>query len=565
MSLDPITLQVIRARLAGIVQEMQNSLFRTGFSTIIRESQDASCAIMNCRGEVVAQHVVLPLHMGAFPACAEGLLKTYSPSDIHEGDAFITNHPYLGGSPHAPDMAVLTPIFYRSEWAGFSASMAHKSDIGGTVPGSGSGQAREIYQEGLHLPPVKYVNRNQPVAEIEYLIRANSRTPDLVLGDIRGQIGAGRLGEKRLSELMERYGKETILEADEALSSYTERTLRRAIASWPDGRCEGDGSVDHDGIDLDRPIGIRVLVEKKGDRIHFDFTRSGDQTQGPANIRPPLVRACCYYALVSLVDPFLPINQGLSRVVEARFREGSVLHPRFPGAVNTYMPTAHAVVEAVFKALGSFVKDKRIAGGSGSAALALGGRPREGRAGYVQYEIFAGGSGARWGKDGVSATAAHLSNCRTAPIEIIESEFPTRTERFELIPDSGGAGTFRGGLGFVREYRILEDDVRFSMRGDKHIIGPWGCQRGKDGRTGACIINPGTAEEKSLPSRFGDFTLKKGDLLRLERPGGGGIGSPLERAPERVLDDLRQGYVSPESAESDYGVAIRESDPSSSG
>jgi N-methylhydantoinase B len=434
--------------------------------------------------------------------------------------------------------------------------MAHKSDIGGTVPGSGSGQAREIYQEGLHLPPVKYVSRHEGVSEIEYLIRANSRTPNLVLGDIRGQVGAGRLGEKRFSELMERYGKQTILEADEALSSYTERTLRRVVASWPDGRGQGEGSVDHDGIDLDRPIRIRVLVEKRGDRIHFDFTGSGDQTQGPANIRPPLVRACCYYALVSLVDPFLPINQGLSRVVEASFREGSVLHPRFPAAVNTYMPTAHAVVEAVFKALGSFVKEKGIAGGSGSAALALGGRPREGKAGYVQYEIFAGGSGARWGKDGVSATAAHLSNCRTAPIEIIESEFPTLTERFELVPDSGGAGRFRGGLGFVREYRILEDDVRFSMRGDKHVIAPWGYQGGRDGKTGACIINPGTAREKSLPSRFGDFTLKKGDLLRLERPGGGGIGNPLERSRERVLDDVRQGYVSPESAESDYGVAV---------
>jgi N-methylhydantoinase B len=397
--------------------------------------------------------------------------------------------------------------------------------------------------------------------EIEYLIRANSRTPELVAGDIRGQIGAGRLGEKRFSELMLRYGKETILEADEALSSYTERTLRGAVASWPDGRGEGEAVVDHDGIDLDRPIRIRVHVDKKADRIHFDFTRSGDQTPGPANIRPPLVRACCYYALISLVDPLLPVNQGLSRVVEASFREGSVLHPRFPGAVNTYMPTAHAVVEAVFKALGTFVTDKRIAGGSGSAAVALGGRPGAGKAGYVQYEIFAGGSGARWGKDGVSASAAHLSNCRTAPIEIIESEFPTRTERFELIPDSGGAGAFRGGLGFVREYRVLEDDVRFSMRGDKHVVQPWGCEGGKDGRTGACIINPGTAGAKSLPSRFGDFTLKKGDLLRLERPGGGGIGSPLERARERVVDDVRQGYVRPESAESDYGVVVRASEP----
>src|SRR5919198_3950597 len=218
---DPVTLQVIQARLAGIVQEMQNSLFRTGYSTIIRESQDASCAILNCQGEVVAQHVVLPLHMGAFPACAEGVLKSYPASEIHEGDAFITNHPYLGGSPHAPDMAVLTPIFFRGEWVGFAADMAHKSDIGGTVPGSGSGQAREIYQEGLHLPPVKLVSRFHPVKEIEAVITANSRTPALVIGDLRGQVGAARLGERRVIELMERYGKETVLESTELLSAYT--------------------------------------------------------------------------------------------------------------------------------------------------------------------------------------------------------------------------------------------------------------------------------------------------------------------------------------------------------
>src|SRR6188474_1726910 len=218
MTVDPVTLQVIQARLAGIVQEMQNSLFRTGYSTIIRESQDASCAILNRQGEVVAQHVVLPLHMGAFPACAEAILKTYEPAQIQEGDAFITNHPYLGGSPHAPDMGMFTPIFFRGECVGFAANMAHKSDIGGTVPGSGSGNAREIYQEGLHLPAVKYMSRRRPVKEIEAVIAANSRTAAVVIGDLRGQVGAARLGERRIAELMERYGKSTIIECTELLS-----------------------------------------------------------------------------------------------------------------------------------------------------------------------------------------------------------------------------------------------------------------------------------------------------------------------------------------------------------
>ena len=556
MTVDPITLQVIQARLAGIVQEMQNSLFRTGYSTIIRESQDASCAILNTRGEVVAQHVVLPLHMGAFPACAAAILNNFSAQEIHPGDAFIINHPYLGGSPHAPDMGVLTPIFFNGSWVGFAANMAHKSDIGGTVPGSGSGNAREIYQEGLHLPPIKFMARAQAVKEIEALICANSRTPALVIGDLRGQVGAARLGERRFVELLERYGTETVLQSTELLASYTEARVRQTIAGWPDGVSEGESFVDHDGIDLTRYIRVHVKVHKSGGSIRFDFSASSDQTAGPANIRPPLVSAACAYCLVALIDRFLPINHGLARVIETKFRAGSVVDPHFPAAVNTYMPTALAVAEAVLGALAAFVPQRRIAGGSGSAALVLGGRDQETNRAYVHYEIFSGGTGARFGRDGVSATAFHLSNCKTAPIEIIESEFPTRVERFEMIPDSGGAGKWRGGLGFARDYRILADEVRFSMRTDKHLIAPWGGDHGADGGKGACVVNPRSQEEKRLPSRFGDYPLHKNDTVRLERPGGGGLGNPFERPVENVLEDVRQGYVSVERAVSDYGVAV---------
>jgi N-methylhydantoinase B len=559
-SVDPVTLQVIQARLAGIVQEMQNSLFRTGYSTIIRESQDASCAILNRQGEVVAQHVVLPLHMGAFPACAAGLLRSYSAAEIHEGDAFITNHPYLGGSPHAPDMAVLTPIFYGGDWVGFAANMAHKSDIGGTVPGSGSGNAREIFQEGLHLPPVRFVSQLKPVKEIEATLAANSRTPALLLGDLRGQVGAARLGERRLAELMARYGKGTLQAATELLAAYTETRVRQTIASWQDDETEGESFVDNDGIDLDRPIRLHVKIRKKADRILFDFSGCSDQTQGPANIRPPLVQAACAYCLVAVVDPFLPINQGLARAIEATFRAGSVVNPRFPAAVNTYMPTALAAAEAVLQALAPFVPGKRIAGGSGSAALVLGGRDAHRARAYVHYEIFSGGTGARSGKDGVSATAFHLSNCKTAPVEIIESEFPARVERFEMLRDSGGAGRWRGGLGFARDYQILANDVRFSMRTDKHVVEPWAGEQAKPGGRGACLINPATAEEKRLPSRFGDQRLKNGDIVRVERPGGGGLGDPLQRPPQEVLEDVRQGYVSVARAKADYGVAVNFTD-----
>jgi N-methylhydantoinase B len=556
MHVDPVTLQVIQARLAGIVQEMQNSLFRTGYSTIIRESQDASCAILNTDGEVVAQHVVLPLHMGAFPACAAGLLKSYPAEEIREGDAFITNHPYLGGSPHAPDMAVITPIFYDGAHVGFAANLAHKSDIGGPVPGSCWSQAREIYQEGLHLPPLKYGSGFVIGKEIEAVLAANSRTPELVVGDLRGQVGAARLGERRFQDMMARYGKETILAAYDQLFALTEAKVRAEIASWPDGSGQGERFVDSDGIDIDQPVRIHVRIDKKGDRLLFDFSGCADQTKGPANIRPTIVRAACGYLLTCLSDPALPINYGLAKVIEIKVREGSVVNPRFPAPVNTYNPTVHALVEALLEASSQITPHKKVGDGCSSRSIIIGGRSNKTGRGYVQYEIFGGGSGARSGKDGVSGTNVNQSNARIAPIEIIESEFSTRLRRFELIPDSGGAGTFRGGLGFVREYELLDNDARFSLRSTKHTVAPRGIEGGQEGKTGRCTLNPGTPAARVIPSRFSDYMLHPGDVVSLETPGGGGLGDPVRRDPERVLYDVRNGYVTQQNAWQVYRVAI---------
>src|SRR5581483_7982975 len=243
MPIDAVDLEVVKASLSGIVQEMQNSLFRTGFSTIVRESQDASCALMNAQGDVVAQHVVLPLHIGAFPACCAAVLAEFK-GDIAAGDAFLINHPYQGGSPHAPDICVLTPVFVDRALFGFCGSIAHKGDIGGPVPGSCSGQAREIFNEGLHLPAVRYQRRFEPNSDIERIIAANSRTPELVLGDIRGQLGADRLGEKRLNELVAKYGKDKVLASFARLFEVSEHKLRAAVAEWKDGRFEAERLVD---------------------------------------------------------------------------------------------------------------------------------------------------------------------------------------------------------------------------------------------------------------------------------------------------------------------------------
>jgi N-methylhydantoinase B len=557
MTIDAVDLEVLKASLSGIVQEMQNSLFRTGFSTIVRESQDASCALMNARGEVVAQHVVLPLHIGAFPACTTAIIG----NSIAPGDAFIINHPYQGGSPHAPDVAVITPAFIGDELFGFCGSIAHKSDIGGPVPGSCSGQARETFNEGLHLPAVRYQSAYRPIGDIERLIGANSRTPELVLGDIRGQLGADRLGEKRLNELVGKFGREKTLAGFGRLLEMSEAKLKAAIAEWADGRFEAERFVDDDGVELEQPVRIHVVVDKQADRLHFDFSGSADQTKGPANIRPPLVQAACAYALISLIDPNMYVSSGLLRGFAMTARDGSVLNPRFPAPVNTYNPTIHALVDAIFDAMSHIVPGKVRADGSGSRSIILGGRSTYTGKGYVQYEIIAGGAGARAAKDGASGITVNQSNAKIAPIEIIESEFPTRIARFELIIDSGGAGEFRGGLGIRREYLNLAD-ARFSIRSMKHIIPPNGCAGGSVGRTGDIWINPDTREAKRLPTRYADYPLRAGDIFRLDTPGGGGHGDPLARDPECVLADVREGAVSREAAARDYGVVLEQRETS---
>jgi N-methylhydantoinase B len=410
------------------------------------------------------------------------------------------------------------------------------------------------------VPPIKYVQNFKISKDIEALLGCNSRTPELVVGDLRGQVGAARLGERRFQEMMERYGKETILSSFEQLFALTEAKVRTEIASWPDGVGEGERFVDSDGIDLDKPVRLHVRIEKQGDHLLFDFTGSADQTKGPANIRPTIVRAACCYLLTCLVDPALAINYGLAKCIDIKVREGSVVNPRFPAPVNTYNPTVHALVESLLEASSQITPHKKVGDGCSSRSIIIGGRSNKTGKGYVQYEIFGGGSGGRSGKDGVSGTNVNQSNAKIAPIEIIESEFATRVRRFELIPDSGGPGRFRGGLGFVREYEVLDNDARFSLRSTKHTVAPKGIDGGMDGKTGHCVLNPGRPDERVIPSRYSDHVLHPGEAFSLETPGGGGLGSAIERDPERVLNDVRNGYVSLGKARETYRVAVESVD-----
>jgi N-methylhydantoinase B len=549
---DPVTFQVVRSRLSGIVQEMQDSIFRTGYSTIVRESQDASCMLLDAQGDVVGEHAILPLHVSCLPEVVRAIKRTFG-DDIHSGDAFITNHPYDAGLPHSMDMAIVTPFYHDGRLVAFCGNIAHKSDLGGVVPGTAYGSARELFQEGIQYPPIRYVERGEVVRDIEAILRANSRTPEVVLGDIRGQLGCAYLGERRLAEMIARYGVETLLEVFDRMQDVTERRIRKELSAWPDGAFEAESFVDNDGITLDRPVRYHVRVEKRGDRISFDFTQSDDQAQGPVNIRPPLARGCCYYALIAMIDPGLHNDGGVARVVETAFRKGSVLDPHFPAPCNSYMASTIAVCEAALRALSGFVPGKRMAGNAGAGAQSITGKRSDGRS-FVQYEFVGSAYGGHARGDGLSGIAVLISHVRAAAIEALENEFPTRIARWELVQDSGGPGEFRGGLGPRRVWEILTDDAQLTVRGGKHLCAAEGRDGGRPGRLGSCIVNPGTPKAQSLPSYFSGVRLDRGDVVAYEKAGGGGLGDPARRPFEKVVDDVIDGYVSREAAIAGYGV-----------
>ena len=552
MSVDPVTFQVIVSRLSGIVQEMQDRIFRTGYSTIVRESQDASCLILDVSGDVVGEHVIVPLHLACLPEAVRAVRAEFG-DDIRTDDAFLTNDPYLGAVPHSSDIAVVAPVFAGERLIAFVANMAHKSDLGGVVPGTGNASARELFQEGIIYPPVRFVSGGILDPDVEAILRANSRTPELVLGDLRGQLGVAKLGQRRLAETIATYGLESVLDVFANVQEVAERRVRTMLARWPDGTFEGESFVENDGVDLERRIRYHVRITKRGERIAFDFTQTDDQAAGPVNILPSTARGCVYFALIGLLDATLPNNGGLARVVETSFRKGSVLWPVYPAPCNTYMNSALAVTEAVVQALSGFAPALRHAGNGGGGASVISGWRADGTA-FVQYELICSAYGALAERDGPSGSNVLVFGGRTAPVETLESEYPTRMRRFELIPDSGGPGRFRGGLAPRRSYEILTPRAQWTLRAGKHVTPPFGIDGGRPGRVGSAVVNPGTHDARLHPGRFSGVTLRYGDVVTLDKAGGGGCGDPRSRPFEAILDDVLDGYVSRDSAIADYGV-----------
>ena len=539
--IDPIAVQILRNRIGCLMDEMAHHFFRSGYSTIIRESRDFSCVILDGEGRLL---VAPPMfyHAMCYIRLVERLFELYGRDGIHDGDIFICNHPYEGAVPHANDVTVLAPVIVNGSLIAFSGSMAHKADLGGAVPGSSNSQAVDMFQEGLLLPAMRLYDGGRRNDDIERLIAANSREPELVLGDLRSQVGAIRIGCERMAAMARDQGADTILNTLSAMLGAAGREFRAALKSLPDGVSEAEGRLDSNSVDPETRVRIHLRVTVKDGHITFDFSDSDPQRRGPVNLRPALVESCCFQALIGLIDPNLRYCDSAHEVVSIKTVPGTVLNALPPAPGSNYMKSCQRLIDVVFEALNPFCPWRAAAntgGSSGSFTIAWGKEPRKVRGN--QHEIFGSAYGGTNGQDGCSGTTVHLSNIYVTPIEIVESEFPCRVTRFELIPDSGGAGAFRGGLSLRREYLLLQTGT-VMYRGDHAIVPPKGIAGGKDGRTARFVVNPGSPGEKvfTAPCRV---EFKAGDRILLETAGGGGYGDPAERDPTARSRDIEDGYV----------------------
>jgi N-methylhydantoinase B len=559
MQVDPITLEIIRNRLREIGATMEHLLFHSGYSTILRESHDGSAVICDIDGYAV-ESPGHPIHLLPYYYSLRCIRENYSLEEMKEGDCFIVNDPYIGGSLHVPDVVIFTPIYADGAIIGFVGSMAHKPDMGGLVPGSSGAGAREIFHEGLLLPGVRYWSKAGVNKEVEALITRNCRIPEVISGDLRAQVGCTLIGVQHVQSLCQEYGTDTVKTAFTELLRLSEKQVRDRLRAWPDGESEAETFVDHDGVDLDKPVRLHVKVVKKGDSISFDYSASADQVKGPTNLRPQSSQVAALLGLMVMLDPSIPFNDGVRRAVEFVNPEGKITNPRWPAPVNSYYGLSNVLYSTVGKALAKFNPERAVASaGLGLGAVAIGyERNRTGRK-AVQYDLFATAQGGTSTNDGSSGTVGFLNLTPSTPIEVIETEFPVRVVSHDWIKDSAGPGIHRGGLGNKKVYELLGEATLTLRLGHQFDFSGWGVFGGKAPRAMRATLNPGAANERVLRP-LETIKLMPGDRFSIEMAGGGGYGDPRQRAPELVVDDIKNGYVSIEAAEKEYGIAVRAQD-----
>ena len=555
--LDPITLEVVRNKLDSVADEMEVAILKSSHSAVVKEALDASAAIFDVSGQQIAQAAASPIHLGMIIPAVRRFVEVFPPSTMRDGDVYVLNDPFDGGT-HLPDLVMTLPVFTRGRLIALTTAITHHQDMGGRSPGSTPVDAREIFQEGLRIPPLKAWDQGRPNSTLFEVISRNVRIPDVVLGDIHGQFAACNVGKAGVLALIDRLGVDGLPAYTTALLDRAELMARQAIAAIPDGRYNFVDYLDNDGVDLDRLVRIEVTITVSGSDLTVDFTGSSEQVAGPINCVPASTLSAVYYVVRAVVGADVPKNSGCYRPIRVVLPPGSIVNARPPAAVNSRSVVVRRIVDAMLGALNLAMPGKLPAASNGHPlVMSIGGIDPAGGGPYVTAEIAAGGMGARPTKDGIDTIQTDTSNAQNIPAEALELEFPIRVRHWRLRKDSGGTGTFRGGLGFEKRFEVLRGEARISHRGERHRTAPWGLQGGGPGASARSTLTRTGREPISIPSKL-EFTMVPGDVLDVWTTGGGGFGDPLGRDPALVLEDVLDRKVSVEAARDDYGVVISE-------
>ena len=540
-----VELEILYNGLLSVADESFTSLTRSAMSTNIKERRDHSVAVTDTKGRLIAQaSVSLPIHLSSMAGLMENLLKKVALEDMKPGDIYIANDPHVAGGTHLPDVNMALPVFHGGRIIAFICNIAHHADIGGMAAGSMSSGMREIYQEGVRIPVVKLFDGGILQEDLFELLLLNMRLPNERRGDINAQVGACRLGATRLLEIVERLGVEVVQEGFAEILMRTEMRMRQALIAIPDGTYHFEDVLDDDGIATENIL-IKLAISKSGDKISFDFTGSAPQVEGNLNMTLNATQCAVCYAMKALLDPEIPNNQGIIDVMEMIAPEGTVTNCVFPAAVALRANSSQRVVDVVMGALAEALPDKVIgaANGANTSAVFWGRCPRTGND-YVYLETLGGGMGGRNDRDGKDGVQVHITNTSNLPVEAIEMEYPLRVERYGFVPDSGGAGRYRGGLGLTRVIRPLAHECSFSGAGERFSHQPWGIFEGKAGRSGRFTLVDNEGRESTLASKPSLVRFDQNQAIVVETPGAGGYGNPLDRAQEDIERDRESGKFS---------------------
>ncbi len=553
-TVDPITVEIVKGALTYAAEEMGIALRNAAYSPNIRERMDHSCAIFDRERRMVAQAEHIPVHLGSMAWAVREGLRLFK-GRLDEGDTLILNDPYVSGT-HLPDITLISPISHQGTLVGYVANKAHHSDVGGKSPGSMAGDATEIFQEGLIIPPVKFIEGGEVVEDVAKIILSNVRTPEVRMGDLRAQTAANTTGQRRVLEAVDRYGLATFQAASEEIMNYSERMMEMEVDKIPDGRYEAEDYLENTGVS-DQPVKIKVAITVEGNRMRIDYTGTAPQVDGPVNAVWGVTLSGVYYTLRCVTDPSIPTNDGSYRPVTVHAPKGTVLNPIPPAPVaGGNVETSQRNVDVLFRALAQAIPHRVSAASQGTMNnVSVGGfDPVTGRL-WSFYETIGGGMGARPTLDGMDGIHTHMTNTMNTPIEVAEKDFPMFFIKYELREDSGGAGRWRGGVGIERSWMLLAPSATLSILAERTSIPPWGLHGGKDGALGEYWLRKASGRMIRLSSKL-TIRVERGDTLAVRTPGGGGYGDPFDRQPELVLQDVLEGKVSLESAYGEYGVVI---------